>query len=963
MKTPIYSVCVFLAAALGWPAVQGTRPLVGRDSEVERLEALLDGLEADAPALLAQVSGEPGIGKSRLLAEVSERADDRGWLTLTGRAAEFEADLPFGVVVDALDDYLGSLGTDLTDELGDDALAELSSAFPALGHSGAPADRPQLHRAVRLLLERLAARQPLVIILDDVHWADPASVELLEYLLSRPPVGRLLLCVGLRPAAGSERLAPALGRAARDQGLEPFELGPLTAAQARTLLDGQVEGAAVEELLADSGGNPFYLLQLARSAGATPRAAAVGVRRADVPPSVTAALEEELRALRPADRLLLDAAAVSGDPVEADLAAAVAEVDEGPALEALDSLVSLDLLRATDVPRRFRFRHPIVRRAVYESSTAAWRAAAHGRAAHALGRRGVPAGMRAHHVERSAAQGDPEAVALLAKAAGAALHSAPAAAARWYESALAIAPSEQRLELLIGRGRALGAAGRLPEAREVLEEVLRELPDDAFALTAGVVAAAAQIEYLLGRQGKARTLLAQTLSSLPDTRSREGVMLKLALSSDLFFSGDFAGMRGWAEEAAGDARELDDPGLEAAAIARLGGADYMVGRTPQAVELCEKASRLYGTIGDHETLAHLDSLAWFGWTEGFLERFESADAHLGRALSVAREHGHEHLVPLIRAGMAYAALSRGRLAEGRVQLEGATEGARLHRNDQFLAWTLALASWAAQLRGETQAAVDLGAEAVEVAAGRRDVVTVLAHAWHAEALLETGDSRRARDALLGAAAGAELPLIERPYKPRWYEMLVRAELAGGDVDAAEEWARRGEAAEAGMGLGVREGDSLRGRAAVCLARGRAGEAAGVAREAMAASSGAGAALDAERARTLLGRALMADGDADQGERELRQAATALEALGARGLHGHALTELGQDDEGDHALSTLSRREREVAELVSGGQSNRDVATVLVISERTVERHMENIFRKLDVRSRAAVAAAVVAAPY
>ena len=285
----------------------------------------------------------------------------------------------------------------------------------------------------------------------------------------------------------------------------------------------------------------------------------------------------------------------------------------------------------------------------------------------------------------------------------------------------------------------------------------------------------------------------------------------------------------------------------------------MVGRIPQAVELCERAGQLYGTIADHELLAHLDSLAWFGWTEGFLERFDRADAHLGRALSTAREHGHEHLVPLIRAGVAFAALSRGRLEEAQVQLEGAAEGARLHRNDQFLAWTLALTSWAAQLRGDTRAAVDLGAEAVEVAAGRRDVVTVLAHAWHAEAMLEAGEPRRARDGLLAAAEGAGLPLVERPYRPRWYEMLVRAELATGDVDAAEQWARRGEEAAAGMGLGVREGDSLRGRAAVHLARGQASQAARAAGAAMAASSGAAAALDVERARTLLGRALMATG--------------------------------------------------------------------------------------------------------
>jgi len=108
---------------------------------------------------------------------------------------------------------------------------------------------------------------------------------------------------------------------------------------------------------------------------------------------------------------------------------------------------------------------------------------------------------------------------------------------------------------------------------------------------------------------------------------------------------------------------------------------------------------------------------------------------------------------------------------------------------------------------------------------------------------------------------------------------------------------------------------------------------------------------------------MADGQTEAARRELRTTASALEALGARRLHQQALAELGLAREDDHGLSTLSRREREVAELVSGGQTNRQVAGVLVISERTVERHMENIFRKLGVRSRTAVAAAVVASPH
>ncbi len=140
-------------------------------------------------------------------------------------------------------------------------------------------------------------------------------------------------------------------------------------------------------------------------------------------------------------------------------------------------MLAADLVRPADRPRRFRFRHPLVRRAVYETAGGGWRIGAHARAAAGLEARGASAAERAHHVERAAGPGDLEAVALLARAAEQTAPAAPATAAGWYEAAARLLPDTpehdaRRLVLLTGQGFALAAAGRAGEARDVLRRVL-----------------------------------------------------------------------------------------------------------------------------------------------------------------------------------------------------------------------------------------------------------------------------------------------------------------------------------------------------------------------------------------------------------------------------------------------------------------------------------------------------------
>src|SRR5215211_6958679 len=388
--------------------------LVGRQEELRRFDDALDELASGAAGAV-EVVGAAGIGKSRLLAEVAARADARGHIVLRGAAADLERDIAFWVFLDALDEYVESVEPRRLSNLSEEVATELARVFPSLAHLGRAdavsllqGERYRMTRAVRELLELLAATKPLVLILDDVHWADPASIDLIGGLLRRPPSGAVLLVMAARPHQRLTRLASVLERALRERTLVRIALDPLTSDEAAAMLGRSHPDGVTAALFEESGGNPFYLEQLARSpelAGlaGVPRVSVEGIQ---VPPLVLGALSEELALLSPRTRRTLEGASVVGDPFEPELAAAAADVSEHEAIDAIDELLARDIIRATEVPRRFRFRHPIVRRAVYETAPRGWRIEAHERAAEALAARGADVGARAHHIEISARVGD-----------------------------------------------------------------------------------------------------------------------------------------------------------------------------------------------------------------------------------------------------------------------------------------------------------------------------------------------------------------------------------------------------------------------------------------------------------------------------------------------------------------------------------------------------------------------------
>jgi ATP/maltotriose-dependent transcriptional regulator MalT len=938
---------------------------------------VLAELDRERSVALALV-GEPGIGKTRLLAELAARADARGHLVLDGSASELERDLPFGVFVDALDEYVQGLPPRFLDALDDDVRSELAHVFPSLARFEAGAvqhERYRTFRAVRELLKRLASTTPLVLLLDDLHWVDPGSAELLGALLRRPPPAAVLVALAVRPRQAPERVVAVLERAQRVGTLARLEVGALTLDEAGEVLGDEFDPRAVTALFEESGGNPFYLQQLARSVARERSALGPDLSPADldVPPAVAAALAEELALLSDAGRLVLQGGAVAGDPFEPELAAAAAAMPEATALAALDELLKLDLVRETEVPRRFRFRHPLIRRAVYQSTPGGWRLGAHERSAETLASRGAPATERAHHVERSARQGDAAAVATLREAGEAAALRVPASAAAWFGEALRLlsgtAPDEVRVELLLSRARALVATGQFVDGHAALLESIGLVPPESVGLRVRLTTACAGVEHLLGRHEDAHARLACAVDELADPGSPEAATLMVELAMDGFFRMDYRRMREWAERALFAARPLGDRPLTAAALSVLAFGSAASGATEEARARLVEAATLVADLDDAALALRLDAAANLAGAELYLDRYEESAAHAERALSVARKTGQSEYIPLPYSILGQVRLLRGQLVEAAELLDDAVEGARLSGNVQALAGNLVNRSLTALAAGDLETAIATAEEDFELTEGLDQSLVCAAGVALAAALLENGDPERAVDVLTSSSGGDELRLIPGVFRPRSLELLTRCWLAVGRGTEAARSAARTEAAAAALQLRMADSMADRAAAAVALDAGDPHSAAKRALDAAAAADDVGAPVEAALARTLAGCALAQAGQPDRAVAELKHAASELHACGAvryraaaerelrsLGHRVHRRTRPGKADGG--GLASLTGREMQVARLVVDRRTNPEIADALFLSPKTVETHMRNIFRKLRVSSRVEVARAI-----
>ena len=764
-----------------------------------------------------------------------------------------------------------------------------------------------------------------------------------------------------------------LGAALAAPAVTIIDLGPLSETDCSLLAGEHLDPSQRAAIYAQSGGNPFYTLQLAQASGPPARSSSGDQLALDagVPRMVAAALVEELTALGEDARLLLTSASIAGDPFEPELAYAIADLSPQAGVAALDELLDARLLHPTDVPRRFAFRHPLVRRAVYETSKGGWRLTAHARAAQALAAQGASAAARAHHVEQSGLRGERAAIELLVEAGDANAPRGPAGAARWYAAALRLIPEEDRparLRTLMRLAGVLRATGDLDRCAATLLEAIDLIPAEDVALRIRLTSACAACENFLGRHEPAERRLTAALHALPDQGSAEAVAVLLDLAGGAFFSFDLERMCDMARRGLAAARALDEPALVATAAAVLAHGCALAGLVAEARSSATEAAAQFDALPDDTLAAQLGGLNRLAWAEHLIERFDDSIRHATRGIGVARATGQSQFVPLILGAQALSTMSQGDLSAATALQEEAIEAAELAANDYVTCSVLTTAANVAMPTGELERARRAAEQAVACVEGaERGLIATMARVRLAVTLRELGDSAAETAELVSIAGGWDLPLIPATWRVLYKEALTRVELAAGRLDQAAADAEAADRTAAALGLRLASAIARRARAAVRLADGDAGAAGSLALESAALADAAGAPVEAARSRVLAATALAAADERGPAIVLLRRAEQELDERGAlrdRAEARRQLRHLGARAEprgpsgAGAGLDSLSQREREVAVLITDRKTNKEVAAELFLSERTVESHLRNIFAKLGASSRVDVARAV-----
>ena len=573
-------------------------------------------------------------------------------------------------------------------------------------------------------------------------------------------------------------------------------------------------------------------------------------------------------------------------------------------------------MRPAGAPRRFAFRHPVVRHAVYAAAPGGWRLGAHARAADALERRGAGPVRRAHHVEHAARPGDAAAIALLSAAAGELQSPAPAIAARFHAAALRLLPEGpgergRRAALQARLADAQAAAGDPPAARATLVDALRTAgPDERLALTVAL----ANQEWWLGGHEHARRRLHVALGDLPAEPSPDRIRLRLALGLTALLACDLDEARAHCSDARDDARAIGDPvfelaALAGAAVASVSDADGRAG----ADALAESAAALE-RLSAEQLATRLPAFWMHGRARRGLGDFEAALADLERGAAIAADTGRERVSLFLVVESVATLVELGRLGEATAAGEEGLELARLAGNPRMLLWAHCALASARLAAGDVAAALRHAEEAAALGAAS-DFHATGQPGWAlGAALTAAGNAERAVAAML-AAFGPELERVVPVDRAAASADLVEAQLALGDVAAAEAALAAGAAAAARHGTAHAAAVVAVARAAVLLAR---GEPDASARRAAAAGTSAAPLLHA-RARLAEGRALAAAGARPAAVAALLEAEAALDGFGALRRRGEAVRELRRlghrvvrpAREADE--DALTAREREIAD--------------------------------------------------
>ncbi|MET9676091.1 AAA family ATPase [Streptomyces sp. NPDC006482] len=948
----------------------GGSPLVGRTAELGLLDAVIDRLGHGTPSFV-DITGAAGIGKSRLMAEFCLHARRRGMTVLRGRAAEYERHLPFHPFADAFADL------DHRPPHAPDLLDEVSRVFggrgagPSPGPVPATADRFGLHRSVAGLMARLGRAGGLVVALDDVHWADPASLELLDHLVRHPVPGPVVLVVARRDRQTPTALTAALTREAGTEAVLRIGLAPLAEQECVEGLAPDLPRDRAAHLYAAGEGNPLYFLSLLHAyredaaRRRTSSSAAAGISLGELPTGLGALLLNELAPLTPSQHRTLEVIAVLGDHAVSPVIRRVAGRTDAELDDDLDTLARRDLVRRGPGGRMV-LRHPVIRTLVHESTAVRRRVEIHQAAAAELARIGAPAVDQALHVERSVTTWDPQAYAVLRKAAEQTASTAPTSCAHWLQAALRLLPdtaehAAERRDLMLRRARALGVAGGLRESRDLLHQVISTAGPDETGVRTSAVVLCALTERHLGRYPEAIALLRRELSRQPEPSPSDRVSIGLELSSSAPHNAFYPQMRGEVARTLADARVLGNELGEAGALAVAAFGEAYEGDMAAASGYAAQAAGLLDGLPDDDLTALCEPLGRLGWAEAFLGRFTDAERHADRGLGIARRSGQIYLLPLLLLCKAHVRIQTCRLRSAWELADEAEDIARGIGSSELLAFVLAN-------KAQVRVAASAPGDPEALAAAEEAVATMGASDnWRASmawcmlgyAALTGGDPYRARDALL-RAGGDDLRGLQPSMRPLLSELLVTAALSTGDVPSASAWSERAHREAERLGLPVQRASAMRSAAQLALHHGDAVRAATLLSEAAAECARSGAVFWEARSLLLAAPAMTAAGFGARGAAMWKQGHRLATGGGAGLLVGLAeMTRPSVPRTPPAAppwLASLTVREREIAELVAEGLTNQAIATRLYLSPRTVETHLSRVFRKTEVATRSGLAA-------
>jgi DNA-binding CsgD family transcriptional regulator len=906
--------------------------LVGRQKERAALDIVLDAASTGAGGTLV-LRGEPGTGKTALLDYAVQRSGDLRVARVAG--FESEMDLEYGALHPLLVPFLDGI-----DRLPEPQHRTLRTIFGL--DWGGTRNRFLAGIGVLSLLGDAARERPLLLIVDDAHWLDQESAQVLAFVAHRLE-GNAIACLFAVPEPPEQSSAL--------DGLASLQIGGLPAAQARELLDslaGRPLGARlVDRVIAEAGGNPLALAEVARhlAGGSLPFGPlSVGSRLDGRFLLRVVDLPADTRAL-----LLLMAADLSGD--QALLWRAASQLGIAPG--AADSAVAGGLIAAFG--GKVAFRHPLVRSAVYHGAPAAELCLVHGALAAASDPQ-LDSDRRAWHRAAAAIGPDEEIAAELERSAdrGRQRGGHASAAALLARAAELTPQGSHRTERMLAAAVAELTAGAPSSARVLLNEA-------AGQLTGPLARAQAQrldgrLRFALGSGGEAPSILlqaARVFGPLDPGRARETLLEALQVA---LYAGRMASGVGVAEvaRAMSQAPPVPQPGSAIPELLLDGYAAVLNGDRTAGVPLLRRAVAMLCT--DEIPMAKVaEQLLWLllgcraageVLDDAALYTVASRGAHL------VRDAGALTALPLVLKLLGMAELLSGKFAAAEacrveeLQLSTATGnpgvfGTSARDDVPVLAWR--------GREAETRSgAALLTRDGIEL--GRGIAITM---AQYSLAILELGLGK------YEAALDRWLDIYrEDPFFHGTLALpgLIEAGARSGDWHAAG--AALDRLTERALASGTRWALGLLARSRALLANDDAAES--LYQEAIDHLQRTRAAPDLARAHLIYGEGLRRQRRRRDARSQLRTAHQMLESMGADAFAARAANELRAA--GEHARprtpdinGSLTAQEAQIAGLVAAGASNREIAEKLFITNSTVEYHLRKVFRKLDLTSRTQLA--------